>query len=85
MTNVLEPTTVQTLRDRIQGEVLLPTDPGYEEARAVWNKRFDPRPGAVVRCRSTDDVVAALGFARDHRLPLSVKSGGHSYAGHAVA
>ncbi len=85
MTNLFNPTTVQALRDRIQGEVLLPSDPGYEEARAVWNKRFDPHPGAVVRCRSTDDVVAAIGFARDHGLPLSVKSGGHSYAGHGVA
>ena len=85
MTNLLELPTIQALRDRIQGEVLLPSDPGYDEARAVWNKRFNPRPGAVVRCRSTDDVIAALGLARDRGLPLSVKSGGHSYAGHAVA
>ena len=84
MTNLLEPTTIQPLRDHMQGEVLLLGEAGYDEARSVWNQRFDPRPLAVVRCRSTGDVVAAVNFAREQRLPLSVKSGGHSYAGYAV-
>jgi FAD/FMN-containing dehydrogenase len=84
MTNPSDNTTVHTLRDRLQGELLLPGDTGYDEARAVWNRRFDPRPLAVARVRSSDDVAAVVNFARERRLPLSIRSGGHSYAGHAV-
>lgn len=72
------------LRASLQGTMLLPGDDGYNEARGVWNGVFDPRPVAIVRCRAPDDVVAAINFARQHRLPLSVRGGGHSYAGHSV-
>lgn len=85
MNKTFDSTTLHPLRDRLEGEVLLPDDPGYDEARAVWNGRFDPHPLAMARCRSTADVVAAVEFARDNGLPLSVRGGGHSYAGHAVA
>jgi FAD/FMN-containing dehydrogenase len=68
----------------IGGEVLLPSDEGYDEARAVWNGRFDRRPAVIARCNSTADVAAAVRFARAKELPISVKSGGHDYAGNTV-
>lgn len=80
----IDTTSLRSLANEITGEVLLPTDPGYDAARTIWNGRFDPHPAAVVQCRNADDVAAALRMARTQRLPLSVRGGGHSYAGHAV-
>ncbi|MEA2519960.1 MAG: hypothetical protein QOF49_2040 [Chloroflexota bacterium] len=73
------------LRDTVAGDVLLPGDSGYDDARAVWNAMIDRRPTVIVRCRTTADVVATVSFARDHRQPVSVRGGGHNVAGHAVA
>lgn len=73
------------MRDRTEGEVLLPGDPGYDEVRAVWNGRFDPSPPVIVRCEGPTDVAVALSVARKIGMPLSVKGGGHSYAGHSMA
>jgi FAD/FMN-containing dehydrogenase len=73
------------LAARLRGPLELPGDPGYEEARAVWNGMIDRRPAAVVRCSGTADVVAAINFAREHGLTPAVKGGGHNVAGLAVA
>src|SRR3954454_2610872 len=63
-------------------EVLRSGDPGYEAARKPAIARFhDVRPAAVARCRSADDVAAALAFAREADLPVAVRSGGHCFAG----
>lgn len=69
----------------VAGLVLKPGDGGFDEARAVWNTRFDRRPDTVVRCATSDDVKASIDYARTHRLRLSVKGGGHSYAANSVA
>ena len=67
----------------IEGDVLRPGDAGYEEARAVWNGRFDKRPAMIARCRVAADVSAAVDFAREHELLLAVRSTGHDYAGNS--
>ena len=69
----------------VVGGVLEPEDAGFDEARALWNVRFDRRPDLVVRCRSGDDVKASVDYAREHGLGLSVKGGGHSYAANSVS
>jgi FAD/FMN-containing dehydrogenase len=61
--------------------VVLPGEPGYESARAVWNGMVDRYPALVVRPTSVADVVTALGYARDHDLTVAVRSGGHSVPG----
>ncbi|HTJ44034.1 MAG TPA: FAD-binding oxidoreductase [Kofleriaceae bacterium] len=71
-------------RAGFRGQVLTPDDAGYDEQRRVWNAMIDRRPGLIVRCTGTADVVAAVKLARDHRLLVSVRGGGHNIAGLAV-
>ncbi len=76
---------IQALRQSVSGVVLVPADPGYDAARAVWNAMIDRRPDLIVRCRTSADVIAAVGVAREHGYPVSIRGGGHNVAGHAVA
>jgi hypothetical protein len=66
------------------GVVLGPADPGYDDARAVWNVMHDRRPAAVARCTSTADVAAGIAYARRHGLAIAVRGGGHSLPGHST-
>jgi FAD/FMN-containing dehydrogenase len=75
---------ISTLADRFAGELLRPGDPGYEDARQVWNGAIDRRPALIARCAGVPDVVAALRHARDHDLLVAVRGGGHGVAGQAV-
>ena len=72
------------LSERITGTVLSRHDPGYDEARAVYNGMIDRKPALIVRCLTTDDVVAALAFAGCAQLEVSIRGGGHNVAGRAV-
>jgi FAD/FMN-containing dehydrogenase len=74
----------QRLDDVIGGDLLLASNPRYEEARQVWNGMIDRRPAAIARVRTVDDVVEAVRFAREHGLPIAVRGGGHNAAGLAV-
>src|SRR3954468_13472190 len=75
---------VMGLVEDVRGAVLQPGDPGYEEARALWNGMIDRRPALIVQPTGTADVVAAVNFAREHGLLLSIKGGGHNVAGNAM-
>src|SRR5688500_9450561 len=72
------------LRDRFRGALLRPGVEGYEEGRRVWNGAIDRRPALIARCAGADDVQTVLGYARERGLPVTVRGGGHSVAGHAV-
>lgn len=76
--------TVQELRRRLAGPLLLAGDPGYDDARTVWNRMIDRRPALIARCTNTADVVTAIRFAREPNLLISVRGGGHNVTGHAV-
>ncbi|MEV5981894.1 FAD-binding oxidoreductase [Streptomyces sp. NPDC052114] len=67
-----------------RGEVVLPGDPDYDEARRIWNGAIDKYPALVARCTGTDDVVTAVNFARTQGLLVAVRGGGHSMAGHST-
>src|SRR5215210_6341808 len=76
---------VDVLRAALLGTALVPGDPDYDAARAVWNAMIDRRPALIARCKSPADVLDAVRFARTHGLPVSIRGGGHNVAGHAVA
>ena len=78
------PEALQSFKAGFKGPVLVPEDAGYDELRKIWNAMIDRRPGLIVRCTGTVDVVQAVRFAHRHRLLLSVRGGGHNIAGLAV-
>src|SRR4051812_37642198 len=73
------------LRASFAERAILAEDLGYDEARATFNGTIDRRPAAIVRPTSTADVIAAVRHARQAGLPIAVRGGGHSVAGHATA
>jgi FAD/FMN-containing dehydrogenase len=73
-----------TLASRLRGTVIVPGDPGYDDARLVANARVDRRPVAIVRPVSAAEVAVAVSFAREAGLHIAVRGGGHGIAGHGV-
>lgn len=71
------------LSSAIKGNVILPGEGSYDETRAIWNGMFDKKPGVIVQCKGTTDVVKAVNFARENGLLLAVRGGGHNSAGTA--
>ncbi len=80
----IENEAVRELKSKVSGQVLLPSEPGYDEARTVWNAMIDRRPAVIVRCVSAQDVIHAVRTAREQKLVLAVRGGGHNIAGNAV-
>ena len=72
------------LKAGIKGEILLPSDGAYQDARKIWNAMIDKRPAVIARCATTSDVVRGVNFARDNGLLLAVRGGGHNIAGNAM-
>jgi len=71
-------------RDELDGQLILPDEPGYDEVRQVWNAMVDNRPRMIVRCASVADVVLAVRSARELDLDIGVRCGGHSVLGLGV-
>ncbi len=81
----LDASLVQGLRAGLRGPIVAPTDPGFDETRAIWNAMIDKRPALIARCLGVSDVLACVRFARQHSLPISIRGGGHNIAGLALA
>ena len=75
---------IAEFQSRVHGEVILPGHPRFESARRVWNGLIDKYPAAVVRCAGVADVIECVQFASKSGLPLAVRGGGHSVAGHST-
>lgn len=72
---------LERLEATMDGRLVRPGDPTYDEARSVWNGMIDLEPAAVAECSSTADVVAAIAAARQAGLDIAVRGGGHNVAG----
>lgn len=75
---------LEQLDAEARGPVLEPGDPGYDDARTIWNARVDREPAAILRCTGVADVLAGVNTAREHGVRFSIKSGGHHVSGSAL-
>ena len=75
---------VDQLKSAIRGQVLLPGDPDFEQARSIWNAMIDRHPAIILRCSGVADVRHGVAFARDNGLPLAIRGGGHNIGGSAL-
>jgi len=71
---------VETLRSAFRGELIQPTDTGYEAARKVYNGMIDKHPHLIARCVDVADVIAAVNFGRVNNLLTAIRGGGHNGA-----
>ncbi|HEU5465107.1 MAG TPA: FAD-binding oxidoreductase, partial [Candidatus Binatia bacterium] len=75
---------IRKFKESLRGELILADEPGYDDARSVWNAMIDRRPALIARCLGVADVLTAVNFAREHGIALSIKGGGHNISGLAV-
>ncbi len=78
------PTSLERLQTELQGEVILPGAPNYDDARTLFNAMIDRRPAVIAQCADVEDVVRAVRFGREAGLEIAVRGGGHSVAGKAI-
>ncbi len=74
----------QEFTSGLKGMVITSESPEYDQARTIWNAMIDRRPGMIVKCRNTDDVIRAVQFARRNNLLVSIRGAGHNIAGNAI-
>lgn len=72
---------VNQFRTQLRGQLIEPTDPGYEEARKVYNAMISKKPRLIAFCTDVADVVAAVKFGKEQDLKVSIRSGGHNAGG----
>ena len=82
--SVLEQPAFQELRNAVQGAVIDPGDPNYDEARQVYNAMIQRHPAVIMRCVDAADVIAAVDYGRSHGITITVRGGGHNAAGLGV-
>ncbi|WP_436934774.1 FAD-binding oxidoreductase [Halovenus marina] len=75
---------IDTFRAAVRGDIVFPDDESYDDARRVWNGLINRYPALVVRCSGVADIIEAVAFARRHEVPVAVRGGGHSVAGHST-
>jgi FAD/FMN-containing dehydrogenase len=80
----IEQDAVAALAEDFGGQLMQPDATGYDEARTIYNAMIDRRPALVVRPTGVADVIAAVNYARERNLPVAVKGGAHSVAGHST-
>ncbi|MCU1429066.1 MAG: FAD-binding oxidoreductase [Actinomycetia bacterium] len=76
--------SVKLFADRFQGTALTPGEVGYDDARSLWNGDIDRHPLVIAQCVTDEHVVEALAFGVEQGIDISVRGGGHNFAGHGV-
>jgi len=81
---MLDNILIKYLQERFHGEIIRPSDAGYDDARTIWNAMIDKHPALIARCADSDDVIEAVNSARYNNLLVSVRGSDHNVAGNAV-
>lgn len=76
--------TIDKLKQNLEGDVILPEDPRYDETRKIWNAMIDRNPAVIVQCTGANDVSHSIWYARQNGLEISIRGAGHNIAGNAV-
>ncbi|PSB68504.1 FAD-binding protein, partial [filamentous cyanobacterium CCP1] len=82
--NQVNQAALEDLRKGFTGQLLVPNDPEYDEARKIFNSMIDRRPSVIAQCADVKDVVSAVHFGRNLDLEIAVRCGGHSVAGKSL-
>jgi FAD/FMN-containing dehydrogenase len=82
--STLDQAAIAEFKQSLRGELITPSDQDYDQKRKLWNGMIDKHPAMILRCTGAADVVSAVNFARNNRLLLSVRGGGHNVAGKAL-
>jgi FAD/FMN-containing dehydrogenase len=77
--------TIDMLKGKVKGQIVLPDDPNYNKVREIWNAMIDRRPAVIVRCANPDDASNAIQVARQNGLEISIRGAGHNIAGNSVS
>ena len=82
-TNVadIDHSVMEAFGNQLRGEIILPQDSNYDDARKVYNGMIDKRPGMIVKCVDVADVIASVNFGRENNLLVAVRGGGHNGGG----
>jgi hypothetical protein len=72
---------IKELASKIRGEIILPDDSNYDEARKVYNAMINKRPGMIVKCADVADVISAVNYGRENKLSVAIRGGGHNGGG----
>jgi FAD/FMN-containing dehydrogenase len=75
---------IQSLKSTFHGQILEPSDAGYDDARQIWNASINKRPRLIARCSGTADVIAAIEFGRTNDMLTAIRGGGHNVGGRAL-
>ena len=81
---VLSQEALEEFKGSLRGQLILPEDDGYDEARTLWNAQIDKHPALIARCAGVSDVIGSVKFARANNLLVAVRGGGHSFPGNSV-
>ena len=81
----LDEAALADLNNSVDGSIVTPVDPDYDEVRSIWNGMIDKRPGLIVQCAGPADTVTCVNFAREHDLLVSVRGAGHNIAGSSLS
>ncbi len=82
--NTIQRNNINDFKKSVKGKVILPEDSEYNEARKIWNAMIDRKPGLIVQCKNTEDVIKSIHFARSNQLDLSIRGAGHNIAGSSL-
>ena len=83
MKKLISKETIEKLKNKVKGQIVLPSDLSYDKIREIWNAMIERRPALIVRCAEANDVPPTISFARENALEISIRGAGHNIAGKA--